>query len=375
MSLDKILLKHYVLYPEMQIQDMVKLIYQNEFGGGHLIKNKEDSLKRLQEEYHSIGGYSFSCNQSDGSINSNMEQHNQLFVDIGNNLCRLDLKVLKKIRDKNICNIDLKTINSFFVNTSNSVFGSIQRFEKKLEILMECCRSKILPYHVTEVEDYLREYKAKGYPAVSHSEVYRSAYSPSYRVVEARYRNFFEIFCKIDVLLKSKDRVIVAIDGNCCSGKTTLASFVANVYHECNVFHMDDFFLTPELRTEKRMKEVGGNVDYVRFKNEVIEGLKSGKEFCYRKYDCRQQILLEPTKVIPGKLNIIEGSYSMHPTLRENYDLKIFLHVDPEEQSRRILERNGEQMHKIFINLWIPLENTYFTEMRIREQCDLVFKT
>ena len=25
------------------------------------------------------------------------------------------------------------------------------------------------------------------------------------------------------------------------------------------------------------------------------------------------------------KLNVIEGSYSMHPSLAENYDLKIFL--------------------------------------------------
>lgn len=31
-NLESVLLKHYELYPEMQIQDMVKLIYQNEFG-------------------------------------------------------------------------------------------------------------------------------------------------------------------------------------------------------------------------------------------------------------------------------------------------------------------------------------------------------
>ena len=38
----------------MQIQDMVKLIYQNEFAGGHMIKNEKDSMKRLYEEYTAI---------------------------------------------------------------------------------------------------------------------------------------------------------------------------------------------------------------------------------------------------------------------------------------------------------------------------------
>ena len=35
----KALLMQYERYPGMQIADMVKLIYQNEFAGGHLITN------------------------------------------------------------------------------------------------------------------------------------------------------------------------------------------------------------------------------------------------------------------------------------------------------------------------------------------------
>jgi uridine kinase len=49
---------------------------------------------------------------------------------------------------------------------------------------------------------------------------------------------------KIDELLMQKDIVIVAIDGKCTSGKTTLAAKLAEIY-DCNVFHMDDFFLRP----------------------------------------------------------------------------------------------------------------------------------
>ena len=42
---------------------------------------------------------------------------------------------------------------------------------------------------------------------------------------------------QIDKLLEKKDMVIVAIDGKCTSGKTTLASKLAEIY-DCNVFHI-----------------------------------------------------------------------------------------------------------------------------------------
>ena len=363
MKLEEVLLKHCERYPKMQVQDMVKLIYQNEFGGGHLIKNKNESLKRLQEEYLSLGRYS-------SSYETKLELE-KMFENIGNNLVRINLRTLK---NSDSWNIDLAVINNFFVNTANSISGNIQKFEEKLQILKKCSEDKILPYGLSDIDTYLVEYKAKGYPAVSHSEIYRSYYFPAYRIIKTEYKDFFDVFLRIDSLLKSKDSVNVAIDGNSGSGKSTLASLIADIY-DCKVFHMDDFFLTPELRTEERINEIGGNVDYIRFKNEIINGLHSGKEFKYRKFDCSKMSLKDAVIVTPKKLNIIEGSYSMHPALVENYDLKIFLYVDEEIQSKRILHRNGAKMHKMFINLWIPLENKYFNEMKIKENSDLVFNT
>ena len=224
-----------------------------------------------------------------------------------------------------------------------------------------------------ELEAYLHLYRSKGYPQVSHSENYRKTYSPAYRIVKSEYCDFFELFCKIDSLLESEDTVTVAIDGNSGAGKSTLATLISNVYN-CNIFHMDDFFLRPELKTEERLKEVGGNVDYVRFKHEVIIGLNSREEFQYQIYDCKQMALGKLVSVIPKKLNIIEGSYSMHPSLICNYDLKIFLHINEKEQSLRILKRNGACMHRKFLCEWIPLENVYFSELKIQEQSDLVFQ-
>lgn len=175
---------------------------------------------------------------------------------------------------------------------------------------------------------------------------------------------------KIDELLTQKDMVVVAIDGKCTSGKTTLASKLAEIY-DCNVFHMDDFFLRPEQRTPERFAEVGGNVDYERFQEEVLLPLKSGKAFPYRPFDCSTFTLAAPVAVTPKKLNIIEGTYSHHPYFSNPYDLKILLTVDEETQRQRILERPAF-LHKRFFEEWIPMENRYFREFDIPDRCDIL---
>lgn len=174
----------------------------------------------------------------------------------------------------------------------------------------------------------------------------------------------------IDILLQHKECVIVAIDGKCASGKTTLASQLAEHY-DCNVFHMDDFFLRPEQRTPERYAEVGGNVDYERFQQEVLLPLTASRDFTYRPFDCKSFTLSEPVSVSAKKLNIIEGSYSMHSYFGNPYDLKAVLTVDPEVQQNRIMERPAF-LHKRFLEEWIPMENRYLDGFQILQNADLI---
>ena len=163
---------------------------------------------------------------------------------------------------------------------------------------------------------------------------------------------------RINALLKIKDTVIVAIDGPCTSGKTTLAAQLAEIY-DCNVFHMDDFFLRPEQRTQARFAEVGGNVDYERFEKEVLSPLKTGLPFSYQPFDCGTFTLAAPVAVTPKKLNIIEGTYSFHPYFGDPYDLKVLLTIAEDLQRQRVLERPAF-LHNRFFRQWIPMENRYF---------------
>lgn len=53
-ELKAILIAHAKRYPLMQPTDAVKLVYQNEFGGGHLIRDEQACLNYLRREYDSI---------------------------------------------------------------------------------------------------------------------------------------------------------------------------------------------------------------------------------------------------------------------------------------------------------------------------------
>lgn len=175
----------------------------------------------------------------------------------------------------------------------------------------------------------------------------------------------------IDRLLREKDRVLVAIDGKCTAGKTTLAAQLAEQYH-CNVLHMDDFFLRPEQRTPQRYEEIGGNVDYERFYEEALLPLTKGESFSYRPFDCKTLTLTDPVFVPEKKLNIIEGSYSQHPCFNDPYDLKILLTVDPETQKQRISHR-PQHLQERFFREWIPMENRYLEAFSIPEKADILF--
>ena len=174
----------------------------------------------------------------------------------------------------------------------------------------------------------------------------------------------------ISSLASEKEYIIVAIDGSCASGKTTLASQLAK-HFDCNLFHADDFFLPPDLRTPERLAETGGNIDYDRLLKEVITPLLHRKNFSYRPYDCSTRTLAEPISVTQKPINIIEGSYSLHPRLAHAYDLKILLTVSDDLRRERILRR-PEHLHHRFFNEWIPMEQKYFTETKITERCDLI---
>ena len=249
--------------------------------------------------------------------------------------------------------------------------GTRENFSRKLKILREFTRRNIFQFSLSELDAYLNKYQAAGYPMVSHSDIYRAAYHPAYRVI-AKSVSLPYLIDRVRDLARVKSRALIAIDGRCASGKSTLAERLAAAYG-WSVIHMDDFFLRPSQRTPERYAEAGGNLDRERVLNEILMPLRAGNpEICYQPFDCHAMRLKNPVIFNPARVIILEGSYSCHPDLWDFYDFHVFVTIDPETQAARILKRDGPESAGIFSSRWIPMEERYFSAFSIQQRCDFI---
>ena len=206
--------------------------------------------------------------------------------------------------------------------------------------------------------------------APHHSQEYRRAEAPAYRVVGTRYIHTLPVLKRLTALTKDPVNVI-AVDGRAASGKTTLARQLGAIL-DADVVHMDDFFLPPALRTRERYQEPGGNVHYERFAAEVLPQLKRAEPFKYRIFDCSTMDYGAWREVRSSPWRIVEGAYSHHPRFGNYADLKVFFDIAPEEQMRRIRRRNGDARAEVFARRWIPLEEKYLSAFDVKAKADLV---
>ena len=180
-----------------------------------------------------------------------------------------------------------------------------------------------------------------------------------------------EAVALIEGRLEKQERVIVALDGMSCSGKSTFARALADRFAG-SVIHMDDFFLPRDRFTEELEALPGGNMDQARFRTEVLEPLKAEVDFVYTPFSCEKQALLPDPVPVIGRLVIVEGAYALLPDWGRYYDLALFLQVSMEEQQGRLLLRNGARGMVPFLKRWIPREEAYFAACDVRDRCDAV---
>ena len=353
-------------YPAMHLQDCVKLLYQRFLGSEHMVMSEESCYEMLVSEKEKIG--------TDVSFPA--------YEELGENSCRFNLLPLSGDSGT------LHTLTNLFIKSTKTLSENIphQRkiFEASLTMLLNLVNEGQLPFDYDESRKFLQQYIEAGYPAVHHSQIYRDTYHPAYRLMRTGFARYFSLFATIDKLLKSKPHVVIAIDGKCGGGKSTLASILTEVY-SANLIHMDDFYLPAELRTPDRLGEIGGNIHYECFTSQVIPALSelkncnndtagSFKDYMYQLFDCHVMNYKNKLATISDlPLTIVEGSYSLRPEFRNAYDLKIFLDISPETQKKRLLARNGEEAYKNFESKWIPMELKYFEGYQVKNCCDLIY--
>lgn len=336
--------EHLARRPAATAQDAAKFLYQALYGPGHMVSSVPGAEDRLRREAETLPA----------------GRRAPLFEPLSAEYVRMDFGALELVSPETMAKM-------FAVSAARE-----PEERSALAALLHTALARgLLPGE--DAAPWVEAYTASGCPATHHSEAYRAAYQPAYRVVRAEFARFFALFSAIDRLLSGGAAGCVGIDGMCGSGKTTLAALIAQIY-DCNVFHADDFFLPAALRTPERYAEPGGNIHWERLLEEVLTPVREGLPVYYRRFDCASMTLpASGERIDPKRLSVVEGSYALHPRLRGAYDLTVFLRVDRGEQLRRILRRNGPEQLKVFQEKWIPLEELYFDACGTEDQCDLVF--
>lgn len=323
--------QQYRLHPSMQAQDAVKMCYQAAYGADHLLSDTAAAERYLADEF---------ARTEAGET--------PLYEEISAEICRVNLAAWKA------AGLPCKWLFNMFAASVRVKRGSNEQFFDYVDTAK--CVLPGLDWSTYEIT---------GEP-VHHSDTYRAAEKPAYRIIDKRFVRLIPILGRIN----SATRVIV-LDGRAASGKSTAAENLSLILG-APVVHMDDFFLPPQLRSEERMHEAGGNVHYERFAEEVLPHLSDSAEFSYRIFDCGKMELDGSRHVSASDIRIVEGAYSMHPAFGDYADIKVFFDVAPEEQMRRITVRNGSQMAEMFEKRWIPLEEEYYKAYKIKEKADIV---
>ena len=217
--------------------------------------------------------------------------------------------------------------------------------------------------------------------------------------------------------------LVLALDGRCGSGKTTLAAQLAERFPQSITVHTDDFYLPPSRRVTGWEKIPCANMDIQRLRDEVIAPARAGQAFSYQAYSCREGAYLPPAQRVRGwektpcanmdlirlrdealrpayegqpvlyrayscragayqpvqefaaqPLVILEGSYSHHPLLAGYETLQVFVTCSREEQTRRLQAREGER-YANFAARWIPLEEGYCANYSIEENAEMMVVT
>ncbi len=346
MKLSEALTAHACRYPALRARDVCKFLYQGTFGCEHLLSSPEGAEEALYKEAAAL--------EADAA---------PLTEPLGERYGRVYLSHLS-------AGLSPKTLSRLFFLSAKDEKGEEQALRAGLAAARRLAEEGAFPFSPAEFDKAVREWEKEGFPPLHHSEEFRGAYRPAYRVISNRYIPFLPLFTAIDRALE-KGPVRLAIEGGSASGKSTLSSLLESLYG-ATLFHMDDFFLQPHQRKKERYREVGGNIDRERFLAEVLLPLSRGESIAYRRFDCQSLRLSDPVSVVPGRLTVIEGAYSMHPLFRGHYTLSAFLDVDKPLQRKRILLRNGEAMAKFFFSEWIPMEEIYFEKTAVKEACDLL---
>ncbi|MBI1396543.1 MAG: hypothetical protein GC151_11235 [Betaproteobacteria bacterium] len=154
---------HRSRYPAMEIADIYKLLHQAALGPAHLVQ-AGDARATLRAELAA-------CGQGPDEPLADV-------ISPDGRLARVHLRTFAAR------GLDPDRLADAFVQTAQDYPGSPDKLAKFCGCLGDLADAGGIPFARADVEAYMSARGAEGWPAVHHSQAYRAAYAPAYRVVD-----------------------------------------------------------------------------------------------------------------------------------------------------------------------------------------------
>ena len=160
----QLLAQHLQRYPRLGLADVYKLLHQAALGPGHAIRNAATARAALLSEAADLGE-----GPADPVVDS---------ISPDGRLARIHLRAYVAARR------DLEQLADAFLRTAESYAGSPEKLAKFCGCLGDLADAGGIPFPRARVTEFFAPIIAQGYPVVHHSDAYRTAYRPAYRVVD-----------------------------------------------------------------------------------------------------------------------------------------------------------------------------------------------
>jgi hypothetical protein len=129
----------------------------------------------------------------------------------------------------------------------------------------------------------------------------------------------------------------------------------------------------PESDAGRSGIEVAGLFDLPRLASQVLVPHSQGEEIRYQRFDWETGTLGNWTTRLGGTPLVVDGVFSTHETLRNFYDLRIWVNAPRAVRLARGLQRDGEGARSKWVDFWMPAEDHYISDQAPREHAHLAF--
>ena len=164
---DELIDQHARRYPRWQVQDVYKLLYQALLGPAHAVTSRADFGRRLRDELERVVA----------------DERALLWEPIrpDGRLGRVHLRRFKADAG------DPAALIKACLDTAEECWGAPSELRAAWAQFVAGCYAGRWAHAPSQVREFSAWLEASGYPDVHHSEVYRAAYSPAYRLVGRRW--------------------------------------------------------------------------------------------------------------------------------------------------------------------------------------------